>query len=201
VGNCPTRRSAPSLASPRWRRKPGCWLVGRAGTAAHVERIVRGWRHVDRRTEAREAIAPAYDPRPARVSGRGRHGGPPGGQLEPEVGALFHAGAGCGPRESVISCARPRATFNAGAGDVFRGNVLRLPAAGRCTWPCWRGDSPPSRPRSPAPGGALPGGGACRRPGAGRSGAAGAVGPGRGHTRFRGNVLNCLACDASRGGS
>ena len=29
--------------------------VGRAGTAAHVERIVRGWRRVDRRTEAREA--------------------------------------------------------------------------------------------------------------------------------------------------
>ena len=28
--------------------------VGRAGTAAHVERIVRGWRRVDRRAEARE---------------------------------------------------------------------------------------------------------------------------------------------------
>src|SRR6266849_5664580 len=28
--------------------------VGRAGTAAHVERIVRGWRLVDRRAEARE---------------------------------------------------------------------------------------------------------------------------------------------------
>jgi hypothetical protein len=29
--------------------------VGRAGTAAHVERIVRGWRRVDRIAEAREA--------------------------------------------------------------------------------------------------------------------------------------------------
>src|SRR6195256_6703855 len=29
--------------------------VGRSGTAAHVERIVRGWRYVDRRAEAREA--------------------------------------------------------------------------------------------------------------------------------------------------
>ena len=29
--------------------------VGRAGTAAHVERIVRAWRRVDRRAEAREA--------------------------------------------------------------------------------------------------------------------------------------------------
>jgi len=30
--------------------------VGRAGTAAHVERIVRGWRLVDRRAEARETV-------------------------------------------------------------------------------------------------------------------------------------------------
>ena len=29
--------------------------VGRAGTAEHVERIVRGWRCVDRKAEAREA--------------------------------------------------------------------------------------------------------------------------------------------------
>lgn len=29
--------------------------VGRAGTAAHVERIVRAWRRVDRRAETREA--------------------------------------------------------------------------------------------------------------------------------------------------
>src|ERR1700704_95919 len=29
--------------------------VGRAGTAEHVERIVRGWRRVDRNAEAREA--------------------------------------------------------------------------------------------------------------------------------------------------
>src|SRR6185312_788891 len=29
--------------------------VGRAGTAAHVERIVRGWRCVDRKAEARES--------------------------------------------------------------------------------------------------------------------------------------------------
>jgi len=29
--------------------------VGKAGTACHVERIVRGWRRVDRLSEAREA--------------------------------------------------------------------------------------------------------------------------------------------------
>src|SRR3989475_8292149 len=32
--------------------------VGRAGTAAHVERIVRGWRRVDRQAEAREGKHP-----------------------------------------------------------------------------------------------------------------------------------------------
>ncbi|HEY4911612.1 MAG TPA: DUF222 domain-containing protein, partial [Methylomirabilota bacterium] len=42
--------------------------VGRAGTAAHVERIVRGWRCVDRRAEARGDEAPACDASPARVS-------------------------------------------------------------------------------------------------------------------------------------
>jgi hypothetical protein len=31
--------------------------VGRAGTAAHVEKIVRGWRYVDRQVEAKEAKA------------------------------------------------------------------------------------------------------------------------------------------------
>jgi hypothetical protein len=30
-------------------------VVGRAGTAEHVQRIVRGWRRVDRIAEAREA--------------------------------------------------------------------------------------------------------------------------------------------------
>ena len=62
--------------------------VGRAGTAAHVERIVRGWRRVDRHAEAREAerqhagralhVYPAED---GTVVLRGR--------LAPEVGALL----------------------------------------------------------------------------------------------------------------
>ena len=42
--------------------------VGRAGTAVHVERIVRGWRRVDRQAEAREA-APARGPRAPRLPG------------------------------------------------------------------------------------------------------------------------------------
>jgi len=62
--------------------------VGRAGTAAHVERIVRGWRRVDRRAEAREtALRHAsralhvYQDEDGMVVLRGR--------LDPEVGALL----------------------------------------------------------------------------------------------------------------
>ena len=59
--------------------------VGRAGTAAHVERIVRGWRCVDRRAEARETAQRhasralhVYQDEDGMVVLRGR--------LEPEVG-------------------------------------------------------------------------------------------------------------------
>src|SRR5881296_771304 len=61
--------------------------VGRAGTAAHVERIVRGWRRVDRHAEAREAARQhasralhVYEDEDGTVVLRGR--------LAPEVGAL-----------------------------------------------------------------------------------------------------------------
>ena len=62
--------------------------VGRAGTADHVERIVRGWRRVDRLAEARETARQhasralhVYQDGDGMVTVRGR--------LEPEVGALF----------------------------------------------------------------------------------------------------------------
>ncbi|OGK87388.1 MAG: hypothetical protein A2X52_21120 [Candidatus Rokubacteria bacterium GWC2_70_16] len=62
--------------------------VGRAGTAAHVERIVRGWRRVDRHAEARETARQhagralhVYQDEDGMVVVRGR--------LEPEVGALL----------------------------------------------------------------------------------------------------------------
>jgi hypothetical protein len=62
--------------------------VGRAGTAAHVERIVRGWRLVDRQAEARET-ARQHSSRALHV-----HQDEDGmvvlrGRLEPEVGALL----------------------------------------------------------------------------------------------------------------
>ncbi len=61
--------------------------VARAGTASHVERIVRGWRRVDRLVEARETThrhasrsLQVYQDEDGMVVLRGR--------LEPEVGAL-----------------------------------------------------------------------------------------------------------------
>src|SRR6266446_6733210 len=90
--------------------------VGRAGTAAHVERIVRGWRCVDRRAEAREAkhrhatrALHVYHAEDGMVVLKGR--------LGPEVGALLMQ-ALAAARETLYQRARPRATFNAGAGDV-----------------------------------------------------------------------------------
>jgi len=62
--------------------------VGRAGTASHVERIVRGWRCVDRKAEARETARQhatralhVYTDEDGTVVLRGR--------LTPEVGAMF----------------------------------------------------------------------------------------------------------------
>src|SRR2546430_12796981 len=62
--------------------------VGRAGTAAHVERIVRGWRRMDRKAQAREAdrhhtarALHVYQDEDGTVRIRGR--------LAPEVGALL----------------------------------------------------------------------------------------------------------------
>jgi 5-methylcytosine-specific restriction endonuclease McrA len=62
--------------------------VGRAGTAEHVERIVRGWRRMDRKAEAQQAARQhagralhVYQDEDGTVTIRGR--------LTPEVGALF----------------------------------------------------------------------------------------------------------------
>src|SRR5713226_8073009 len=90
--------------------------VGRAGTAAHVERIVRGWRCVDRRAEAREAAQRhrsralhVYQDEDGMVVVRGR--------LEPEVGALVMQ-ALAAARESLYQRARGRARASGGFGDV-----------------------------------------------------------------------------------
>ncbi|MGH7264934.1 MAG: DUF222 domain-containing protein, partial [Candidatus Rokuibacteriota bacterium] len=87
--------------------------VGRAGTAAHVERIVRAWRQVDRQVEAREATA--------RHRGRSLLAYPDDdgmwvlrGRLEPEVGAVLlraleAAGEALHPRTRVTVAGGPEA--------------------------------------------------------------------------------------------
>ena len=89
--------------------------VGRAGTAEHVERIVRGWRRVDRNAEARESAARhrsralhVYRNDDGMVTVRGR--------LEPEVGELLIQ-ALTAAREALYQ--RTHRTFtDAGSGDV-----------------------------------------------------------------------------------
>ena len=56
-GDSPTPRSEPltRVATPETEER--LLAIGRAGTAEHVERIVRGWRCVDRQAEARETAA------------------------------------------------------------------------------------------------------------------------------------------------
>src|SRR5438874_4325924 len=78
--------------------------VGRAGTAEHVERLVRGWRRVDRQAEARETARQhasralhVYQGEDGTVVLRGR--------LTPEVGALVMQ-ALTGARETLYQRAR-----------------------------------------------------------------------------------------------
>ncbi len=83
--------------------------VGRAGTAAHVERIVRGWRRVDRLAEAREAARRhasralhVYQDEDGMMVLRGR--------LEPEAGALL-VQALAAAREALYQRTRGEATI------------------------------------------------------------------------------------------
>jgi hypothetical protein len=89
--------------------------VGRAGTAEHVERIVRGWRKVDRLAEARESARQhasralhVYQDEDGMVVLRGR--------LEPEAGALLMQALAAG-RETLYQRARA-ATFDDPPVDV-----------------------------------------------------------------------------------
>jgi hypothetical protein len=78
-------RALTRVATPETEQR--LLVVGRSGTAAQVERIVRGWRSVDRRAEAREArrqhatrALHVHEDHDGTVVIRGR--------LAPEVGAL-----------------------------------------------------------------------------------------------------------------
>ena len=91
--------------------------VGRAGTADHIERIVRGWRRMDRKAEAREAdhqhagrALHVYPDEDGTVRVRGR--------LAPEVGALDQAPEAdpptpspCSPRARSITASTKTSTI------------------------------------------------------------------------------------------
>src|ERR1700675_1501645 len=91
--------------------------VGRGGTAAHVERIVRGWRCIDRKAEARgtkrqhaSRALHVHQDEDGTVVLRGR--------LEPEVGALFMK-ALAAARETLYQRARVVTRFNDPSADPF----------------------------------------------------------------------------------
>src|SRR3989454_4860254 len=84
--------------------------VGRAGTAEHVERIVRAWRRVDRIAEAKESI------RRHRVRGLHVYQDEDGmvvihGRLEPEAGAVFRKALEAA-REALYERARANGVTN-----------------------------------------------------------------------------------------
>ena len=122
--------------------------VGRAGTAAHVEHIVRGWRAVDRRAEAQESKVRhasrglhVYQAEDGMVRVRGR--------LEPEVGALL-VQALAAARESLYQRARRQDSSAAGSGNVSAEGPP-WPSSRRMRWRssrrrrCTRGSIPAPR--------------------------------------------------------
>ncbi len=107
--------------------------VGRAGTAEHVERIVRGWRRVDRQAEARETAE--------RHASRALHvyQGDDGmvvvrGRLEPEAGSVLIQ-ALAAARDALYQRARSEAVgtspTDGPAGPLPRGGSAEPPDADR----------------------------------------------------------------------
>jgi hypothetical protein len=102
------------------------------GTAEHVERIVRGWRRVDRHAEAREATLRhasralhVYQEEDGTVIIRGR--------LEPEVGAVL-VQALAAAREALYQRARKQDARHA---DV-PAETPTMPSSRPTRWPCSR---------------------------------------------------------------
>ncbi len=87
--------------------------VGRSSTAAHVERIARGWRRVDRQAEARES-ARRHNSRALHISHDEDGMVVLRGRLEPEVGALLEQ-ALAAARETLYQRRRREATATAAA--------------------------------------------------------------------------------------
>jgi hypothetical protein len=143
--------------------------VGRAGTAAHVERIVRGWRRVDRQTEAREARR-QHQSRSLRVYTDEDGMVVVHGRLEPEVGALLRQ-ALAAAREALYQRSRPQ-----GFGSPAEDPAMAPPTVAQQQADAGRAD---------ACGGALSGGGPRGRSGADRPHARGQYGLGGRDQNFR----------------
>src|SRR5258707_13431625 len=136
--------------------------VGPAGTAEHVERIVRGWRRVDRQAEARETARRhtsralhVYQDEDGMVVIRGR--------LAPEVGAVLIQ-ALAAARETLYQRARsmwgaPQWTPRTFPRERPRWRMGCTPAAAGGRAGPRRGDGAPPRHRSRCTGRTLPGGG------------------------------------------
>src|SRR5712664_795054 len=99
--------------------------VGRAGTAEHVERIVRGWRRMDRKAEAQETArrhrgraVHVYQDEDGMVVIHGR--------LEPEVGAVLMQ-ALAAARETLYRRARTTRVEDVPAGTSFADSGAEAP--------------------------------------------------------------------------
>jgi len=117
-------RALTRIATPETEER--LLVVSQAGTAEHVERIVRGWRWVDRAEEARDTekrhrgrALHVYQDDDGMIIVRGR--------LEPEVGALF-VQALAAARETL----RPRAP--SASSDMSTKNVPAEAPTVRDTW-------------------------------------------------------------------
>ena len=89
--------------------------AGRAGTAEQVERIVQGWRQVDRRAEARKAVR-QHDGRGLRVYEDADGMVVVRGRLTPEAGALLRRALEAG-REALYQEARTDPGARTGAAE------------------------------------------------------------------------------------
>jgi len=170
--------------------------VGRAGTAEHVERIVRGWRHVDRQAEARDA-ARQHAGRALQVYQDGDGMVRVRGRLAPEIGALLLKALDAA-RETLYQRARTQKAAASPDDDLgepgeFGGETARAETP---TFEQQQADALALLAETAlhqgldpgTPGGAVPGRGSRRCRSAGGSRAARAVRPRRGRTRFRGDV-------------